>query len=73
MLRRAREQGGSGPFGLRREGTMEKPGEDGGHCSGAEYHGGPGSICDCEGTLDNPAKVGGGHPKVLDPGYRRAC
>lgn len=26
-----------------------------------QYYGGPGSICNCEGTLDNPAKMGRGH------------
>ena len=36
VLGRAGEQDGSGPLGLRREGTMEKPGEDGEQCSGSE-------------------------------------
>lgn len=60
-LRRAGEQDGSGLFGLRREGAMEEPGEDGGQCSGIDC-GESGSICDCERTLDNPAKVERGHP-----------
>lgn len=61
VLGRAGEQDGSDPLGLRREGAMEEPGKDGGQCSGIDW-GESGSICDCEGTLDNPAKVGQGRP-----------
>lgn len=58
VLGRAGDQDGSG---LRREGAMEEPGKDGRQCSEIACDESE-SSCHSKGALDNPAKVGGGHP-----------
>lgn len=60
VLGRAGDQDGSG---LRREGAMEGPGQDGRERSEITCEE-SGSSCDSERALDNPAKVGGGHPGI---------